>query len=126
MPDIDADTGADIDDFAHVQQCIGILLTTRLGERVMREWVGNPGTRLLGENATQSVVLKWFTIVYALQSTFEPRFQITRFIVNDIARNGFATFTMDGSYLPYALEDFVQAKLFVSTSGDVVSVQAAA
>jgi len=126
MPDIDALTGADLDGFAHVQQSIGMLLTTRLGERVMREWVGNPGTRLLGQNATAAAILNWFTIVYALLSVFEPRFQVARFAVNSVEQNGFATFTMEGVYRPYALEDFQQAKLFVSSTGETVTVQAAA
>ena len=79
MPDLDMFTGADIDGFEHVEQSIEVILTTRLEERVEREWFGNPGTRLLGENATAGTILRWFTIVYMLIELHEPRFKLVRF-----------------------------------------------
>ena len=125
MPDLDMFTGADIDGFEHVEQSIEVILTTRLEERVEREWFGNPGTRLLGENATAGTILRWFTIVYMLIELHEPRFKLVRFLVDSVLRDGGATFTMEGQYRPFALNGFVQAKLFLSVVGNAVRIRSA-
>ena len=100
-------------------------MTTRLEERVEREWFGNPGTRLLGENATAGTILRWFTIVYMLIELHEPRFKLVRFLVDSVLRDGGATFTMEGQYRPFALNGFVQAKLFLSVVGNAVRIRSA-
>lgn len=122
MAGVNSVTGKSLDGFDHVQQSIGKILTTRQGERVMREWVGNPGLKLLGENATERTVLQWFTIVYMLIELFEPRFRIRRFVVNDVTRLGTADFTIDGEYRPYAHLDWVQAQAYVNVSNGVVTI----
>lgn len=122
MAGIDAQTGKRIDGFAHVEQSLGKIITTMIGERVMHEWVGNPGTKLLGENAVERTVLAWVTIIYALTELFEPRFKIRRFALNDIDRPGAADFSIVGDYRPYAHLDWQQAEVFVSVVDGIVSV----
>lgn len=122
MVGINADTGEVLGGFAHVEQSIDILITTMLSERVMREWVGNPGTKLLGETASEKLVIAWVTIIWALIELFEPRFKITRFQPNDITRPGSIDFTILGSYRPYAQLNWSQAELFVSITDGVVKV----
>lgn len=126
MAGIDAVTGKTLDGFEHVQQSLEKILSTRPGARVMREWVGNPGLRLLGENATEDTVLLWFNTIYMLITLFEPRFRIIQFDVNDIDRLGFADFTMVGEFRPYAHLDWVQAKAFVSVGNGSVTIRSAA
>lgn len=126
MAGIDAETGAVLGGFAHVEQSIGKIVTTMLGERTMHEWFGNPGTKLLGENATERVILTWTTILWTLVELFEPRFRIIRFSPNDISRDGGIDFTIHGEYRPYAHLAWQQAQVFVSVTDGVVKVSNAA
>ncbi|PZP64492.1 MAG: hypothetical protein DI604_26865 [Delftia acidovorans] len=123
MSDIDARTGEPIQGFVEVEQSIEKILTTAQGERVMREWFGNPGLRLLGENMTPETVLLWYTIVWALIELFEPRFKIKRFETNSATRLGELDATMVGEYRPYAHLNWQQAKLFVSVVDGAVSIR---
>lgn len=125
MSGVDGSTWAVIDGFDHVQQSLETIITTHQSERVMREWFGNPGLRLLGENATQGTILLWFTIVYALVELFEPRFKITDFVVEDINRLGFAAFTMNGDHRPYAHLNWSQASAYVSVRDGQVTINQA-
>jgi len=123
MAGVDADTGLVLDGFPHVEQSLQKIISTGQGERVMREWFGNPGLRLLGENANERTILLWFNIVWMLIELFEPRFRITEFVVNDIDRLGFTDFTMNGQHLPFAHLDWEQAAMYVSVDGNVVTVR---
>jgi len=125
MAGLDAKTGYVLDGFDHVQQSLEKIFTTYQGERVMREWFGNPGLRLLGENATARTVLLWFSITWMLVELFEPRYRIKQFIVNDITRLGYSDFTMDGEYRPYAHLDWQQAAAFVSVDGYSITLRPA-
>lgn len=122
MAGVDAVTGKRLEGFDHVEQSLSKIIYTPQGQRVMREWFGNPGLRLLGENATQQTILLWFNILYTLISIFEPRFRIRRFVVNDISRLGFADFTMEGEYRPFAHLDWVQAKAYVAVGNGTVTI----
>jgi len=122
MVGINVETGQVLSGFAHVEQSIDVLMTTMLGERVMREWAGNPGTRLLGENGSERVVLAWVTVIWALVELFEPRFKIRRFQPNEITRVGSIDFTILGDYRPYAHLEWTQAELFVSVTEGVVKI----
>ena len=77
------------------------------------------------ENATAGTILRWFTIVYMLIELHEPRFKLVRFLVDSVLRDGGATFTMEGQYRPFALNGFVQAKLFLSVVGNAVRIRSA-
>lgn len=122
MAGFNADTLQLLDGFEHVQQSLEAILTTPQGSRVIREWVGNPGLRLLGENMTEDTILLWFTICYTLIEVYEPRFRIIQFQVDDLDRAGFAEFTMIGEYRPYAHLDWQQANVFVSVRDGAVTI----
>lgn len=126
MVGINAVTGKTMGGFAHVEQSIEKLLVTNIGERTMREFVGNPGTRLLGENTTERTILLWCSIVYALIEMFEPRYKIRRFLVPNILRDGSVEIGIEGDYRPYAHLSFVQAPLFISIGADGLAVRTAA
>ena len=123
MAGFDGRTGEVLDGFAHVEQSIEKILTTAQGERVMREWFGNPGLRLLGENMTEATILVWFNTVWALIELYEPRFEIVQFKVDDLQRIGTGEFTFEGRYREYAHLDFVQAQAFVSIEGQAVRIE---
>lgn len=125
MAGVNETTGEVLAGFEHVQQSLGVIFTTPQGSRVMREWFGNPGLRLLGENATARNVLLWFNILWALIDLFEPRFRVTRFLVRDIDRLGYGDFTLEGEHRPYAHLDWEQAALFVAVGDSGVEVRAA-
>jgi hypothetical protein len=88
----------------------------------MREWFGNPGLRLLGQPQTEQTVLLWFNILWMLVELFEPRYRVTQFRVNDMTRIGFTDVTMNGEFLPYAHLDWEQAAMFISVSGNTVTL----
>lgn len=125
MAGVNAQTGKRLEGFAHVEQSIEKILTTAQGERVMREWFGNPGLRLLGENLTPQTILLWYSICWTLIELFEPRFRITRFEVPDADRLGQLGATMVGEYRPYGHLDWQQAALFVSVTDGSVRVRQA-
>ena len=125
MAGVNADNGKLLEGFDHVQQSLGKIWSTPQGERVMREWFGNPGLRLLGENATAATILQWFTILWVLGELFEPRFKITRFDVTDINDLGYSDFTVMGEHKPYAHLSFQQARAFVSVTDNVVTLSPA-
>ncbi len=126
MAGINAETGQPLDGYQHVLQSVEKILTTPIGARVMREWCGNPGLKLLGENMTEETILLWFNIVYMLIELFEPRLRVLGFDVEDLDRLGFADFVMDVEYRPYAHLEWAQAKLFVSVKDGQVSLRSAA
>lgn len=126
MTGVNAKTGQPLDGFAHVLQSVEKIITTPQGSRVMREWLGNPGLKLLGENMTEEEILLWFNILYMLVELFEPRLKIIAFSVDDLDRAGFADFTMDVEYRPYGHLDWQQSKAFVSVTDGRVSLRSAA
>lgn len=126
MTGVNAQTGELLDGYAHVEQSLEKIFTTHQGERIMREWFGNPGLKLLGENTTQRTILLWFNICWMLVQLFEPRFEIIRFEVNDADRLGAADVTMHGRYRPYGHLGWQQAKLFISVRDGSVRLAAGA
>jgi phage baseplate assembly protein W len=126
MAGVDAVTGKPLDGFAHVLQSFEKILNTHQGSRIMREWLGNPGLKLLGENMSEETILLWFNTIYMLAELFEPRLKIVQFTVDDLDRLGFAEFGMDVEHRPYAHLDWQQARMFVSVADGRVSLRSAA
>ncbi len=124
MTGINEQTGEALSGFPEVLQSLSKIFSTPQGQRVMREWFGNPGLKLLGENQTEATVLIWFNIVYMLAELFEPRFKITHFEVIGMKESGFTDFAVYGRYRPYAHLDWVQAKAFVSRNGKTITLKA--
>ncbi|WP_395175515.1 GPW/gp25 family protein [Roseibium alexandrii] len=125
MAGVNAVTGKPLTGFEEVQQSIEKLVTTPQAVRIMREWVGNPGLKLLGENMTRRNILLWYNIIWLLIEVFEPRFRITRFEVTSAERSGELGVRMLGLYRPYAHLDWQQAALFISVEDGVVRLRAA-
>jgi phage baseplate assembly protein W len=101
---IDRHTGRVLTGWPHVVQCLGVIWTTALGERVMREFFGNPGLRLLGENLTDATVLRFWQCLKVVTDRFEPRFTISRISLGpnsaETMRRGEMSFVVEGIYRP--------------------------
>lgn len=122
MSGINETTGKPLDGFEHTQQSLGKIFSTYQGSRVMREWFGNPGLRLLGEPETAQTILLWFNILWMLTELFEPRYRILHFQVNDLDRLGYGDFTINGEYRPYGHLNWAQSASFVSVKGNTVTL----
>lgn len=125
MAGIDARTGKPLDNFEHVIQSVEKIFTTPQAARIMREWFGNPGIKLLGENVTERTILRWWTITWACLELFEPRFKVRTFQLLSADRLGTIDVRMKGEYRPYAHLEFQQAALYVSLSDGGVSITGA-
>ena len=125
MAGVNAETGHLLADFPHVEQSLGKIFSTYQGERVMREWFGNPGLALLGRPITEQNILLFYNIIFMLVELFEPRFKVTRIAPNSLERNGFTDFTMHGLHRPFAHLDWQQSAFFVSIRDGVATVQPA-
>lgn len=101
--DIDAVSGVDIVAWPHVLQSIQQILTTRFGERVMREWFGSAVPNLLGENLTTTTVVAFFSAVSSAIEQWEPRFRVIRIIPESVGRDGRLRVQIEGEYRPRAL-----------------------
>lgn len=123
---LDATTGKLLEGFGEVQQSLEKILTTPQGARLQREWFGNPGLQLLGQNMTPQTILLWYTIVWTLVELFEPRFKIKRFATTDADRLGELGATIIGEHRPYAHLDWQQAAVYVSVSDGSVRVRSGA
>lgn len=106
MAGIDRHTGKPLAGFAHVVQSINLIMTTRLGERVMRRHFGSSAFTLLGRMLTADHVVRFFAVYCLAVEIWEPRFKIVRVIpvrtsVEDIRLGRFA-FAVEGEYRPRA------------------------
>lgn len=125
MAGIDAVTGKPLAGLDHVIQSIGKIFSTPQASRIMREYFGNPGLRLLGENLTEDTILRWWTVTWACLVLFEPRFRVKYCKLIKADRLGAIEVLMVGEYRPLAHLDFVQARLYVSLSDGGVNIREA-
>lgn len=100
-------TGRPLSDFEHTLQSIEVILTTGIGDLLIREWFGFPGVRLLGENLTASTVIRFFQcVVMALSMRqlnglpAEPRFRVVKVVPLGADRQGNFSFRIEGEYMP--------------------------
>lgn len=76
MPGFDAATGRLVDPWTHTMAAIAMLLTTQLGERQMRGWVGSACPKLLGENLSPDTIEEFIYFATLAIALHEPRFAI--------------------------------------------------
>lgn len=98
--------GAQLYGWDHVLQCLGVIWTTNIGERVLREDFGNPGLRLLGENMTEGNILLFWQCLKIITDRWEPRFSIVQVTLlrttPEEMRLGGLGFDVRGIYRPRA------------------------
>src|ERR1035437_2022285 len=99
-------TGQVISGWPDVLQCLGVIFSTRIGERVMRRWFGSMVPELLGSNMTNPTILRFWTAIIVAIDAWEPRFRVTRIQPVGSAAGmsaGQIGFAIAGVYYPKAL-----------------------
>lgn len=102
MASMNARTGKRLSGWPHVVQSLGILFSTRIGERVMRRWVGSAVPALLGQPLTTNTFVRHFSAIYAAVELYEPRFRIVKVTPLAAGRDGHAALHIEGEYRPRA------------------------
>ena len=107
---INRQTGKPLSGWDHVYQSLVVILTTRLGERVMRRTFGSSVPSLLGRNLVPATMLKFYMAIALAVELWEPRFRIRKFELpptknsSDELGQGHIGIRMVGDYRPRALE----------------------
>ena len=78
-------------------------MTTRFGERIMREFYGTMIPAFLGENLNTQTVVPFFAALAAAIEQREPRFRIIQIVPERVGRDGRLEVHMEGEYRPRAL-----------------------
>jgi hypothetical protein len=104
MAGVDRVTGRRLAGFSHVVQSINVIMTTRLGSRVMRRHFGSSAFSLLGRMLTADHIVRFFSVYCLAIELWEPRFRVVRVVpvrttVDDLRLGRFA-FAIEGEYRP--------------------------
>lgn len=100
---IDRRTGQVLSGWPHVLQSIEVILSTRIGARVMRRWFGSDIPALLGRNMDVPTVVRFWAAICIALALWEPRFKITKISATgstDGMRAGAIGFSVAGIYYP--------------------------
>jgi len=95
----------------HVIQSMLLIFSTRYHERVLRRWCGSFVPHLLGNNATENTIARFYWAIATGIDLWEPNYRIQRVRVGRRAdgssltsaeelRTGHLTTSMDGVYRP--------------------------
>lgn len=78
---VDRRTGKIIVGWKHVMQSMMVIFSTRFHERVLRRWFGSFVPHILGENAIERVITRFYWAVAGAIDMWEPNYSITRVAV---------------------------------------------
>lgn len=85
---MDRRTGKMMVGWRHVVQSIEVIFITRFHERVLRRWVGSFVPHILGENATERVITRFYWAIAGAIDIWEPNYTITRVRVSRRTETG--------------------------------------
>jgi phage baseplate assembly protein W len=97
---INAAGGGYLSDWAHVQQSIGIILTTPLGSRVMRRDFGSLLYDYIDAKMSARNILGVYVASAMAIDKWEPRFRMTRGSIEDARPSGVLIVNIYGDYYP--------------------------
>lgn len=97
---INGDTGLPLSGFDHVRQSIGVILTTRIGSRVMRRDFGSELQDLIDRPMTDQVILAIYSAVAMSIARWEPRFSVTKCALLNSDPSGSVDIELRGIYFP--------------------------
>lgn len=97
---IDRSTGQPLTGWAHVQQSLSVIWTTRLKERVMRLDFGSTLRAWLAEDLTPETALGIYADLVVATHTFEPEYRIATLQFVDATRLGGLGIRHAGTYYP--------------------------
>ncbi len=115
---VNAVTGMPLAGWAHVQQSLNVIFTTRIGQRLMRRFFGSAVPALLGQPLTPGQLMRFYMAIVIAVELWEPRFAVTSVSYpqgqNSPSQLGQGQFgiLIEGQYMPNALEgDFTVASV---------------
>lgn len=103
MADFDRRTGAPIDNLASAFQGVEIVLSTRIGSRMMRREFGGGVVELLGRALTPTLFAVWQQLIGTAIDLWEPRFRVRKITPRgtvDELRRGTAGLSIEVDYRP--------------------------
>ena len=104
------DTGLLLSDWDHVEQSISVILTTRIGQRVLRRDFGSEVPDLVGKPMTERVLLAFYVAAAGAIARWEPRFEVTKCEIPQAGADGIIEMQIHGIYYPRGhLGDFSTA-----------------
>jgi phage baseplate assembly protein W len=104
------DAGAVLQDFDHVRQSIGIIMSTPIGSRVMRREFGSELFDLIDRPMTDRVILAIYAAAVTAIARWEPRYALTGCRVIRAGADGTISLELNGTYFPRGhLGDFTPA-----------------
>lgn len=127
---IDRRTGKLLIGWDHCVQSIAVILTTRVGSRVMRRAFGSAALELQDRNATARRVMQIYAAVAAAIKRWEPGFRLQTIAMTRGGADGVFVFEISGIFYPrghlgdYSLNEERSAVLAANDNG-LVEVAAA-
>lgn len=110
---MDRVTGKMLTGWDHVIQSMLLIFSTRYHERVLRRWAGSFVPHLIGENATQNTIARFYWAIATGMDMWEPNYRMQRVRTGvrsdgsiltspEELRTGHLTTQMEGVYRPRA------------------------
>lgn len=97
---ISRDAGVVLEDFDHVQQSVGVILTTPIGSRVMRREFGSELFDLIDRPMSDRVILAIYAAAVIAIARWEPRYALTGCRLIAAGADGAMTLEFEGTYYP--------------------------
>lgn len=119
----DAMTGRPLSGWAHCVQSIAVILTTRIGSRVMRRAFGSLVPELQDRNATPLLIMQVYAAVAAALRTYEPGFRLRTIQLSRSGADGVFVFVLTGTFYPrghlgdYSISETRSAVLAANDNG---------
>lgn len=103
MAGIDRHTGKVIGNLASAYQGVEVIMSTRIGSRLMRREFGGGLAELLGRLVTPTLFAAWNQLIATAIDLWEPRFRVRRVLVSgtvDAIRLGRVGIRIEADYRP--------------------------
>jgi phage baseplate assembly protein W len=97
---IDRETGRLLTGWEHCAQSIAVVLTTRIGWRVMRREFGSRLRDLQDRNPDPATMLAAFVSIAEALARWEPGFRLSRITPERIGVDGVTVLTLSGAFYP--------------------------
>ncbi|MEO0497874.1 MAG: integrase [Pseudomonadota bacterium] len=126
-----AKTGELLAGFAHVQQSLGVIWGTRLGQLVMELGFGSNLFDLLGEDLTVDLAFDIYDALITSAHKYEDEYRLTSLQLVKVERTGLLGLRYEGNYYPegrFGKYDLIEpgGAVFLPTYAASSSLEAAA
>lgn len=97
---MDRISGKSLDGWPHVEQSLGVLLTTPLRSRTMRRALGAGVQRRVDMPISPSTLIDLYADVATAIAKYEPRYRVTRMSLPSAPTPGAISVLLEGIYFP--------------------------